>query len=99
MAGGAIAAVAGFGIGSVLTPTLAIHSGTKLAVAAISIPHFIGTAQRFWILREHVDRRIVLGFGIASAIGGLIGALIHVWVSSPPPWGGVRHLTNSGRRR
>ena len=82
MVGGAIAAVAGFGIGSVLTPTLAVHSGTKLAVAAISIPHFIGTAQRFWILREHVDRRIVLGFGIASAIGGLIGALIHVWVSN-----------------
>ncbi len=82
VAGGAIASVAGFGIGSVLTPALAIHSGTKLAVAAISIPHFVGTAQRFWILREHVDRRIVLGFGMASAIGGLVGALIHVWVSS-----------------
>ncbi|HVP14160.1 MAG TPA: sulfite exporter TauE/SafE family protein [Terriglobales bacterium] len=79
---GAIAAVAGFGIGSLLTPVLALRAGTKLAVAAIAIPHLVGTAQRFWILRRHVDRRVVLGFGIASAAGGLAGALLHARASS-----------------
>lgn len=78
----AIAAVAGFGIGSLLTPTLSLSTGTKLAVAAISIPHLVGTVQRFWLLRAHVDRRVLFGFGIASAAGGLAGALAHVWVSS-----------------
>jgi uncharacterized membrane protein YfcA len=78
----AIAAVAGFGIGSLLTPTLALGTGTKLAVAAISIPHLVGTAQRYWLLRAHVDRRVLIGFGLASAVGGLAGALVHVWVSS-----------------
>lgn len=77
-----IAAVTGFGIGSLLTPTLAIETGTKLAVAAISIPHLIGTAQRFWLLRAHVDRQVLLSFGITSAAGGLAGALIHSRVSS-----------------
>lgn len=77
-----IAAVTGFGIGSLLTPTLALETGTKLAVAAISIPHAVGTLQRFWLLRRHVDRRILFGFGIASAAGSLSGALAHVWVSS-----------------
>src|SRR3954467_14217417 len=77
-----IASVTGFGIGSLLTPVLAIETGTKLAVAAISIPHLVGTAQRFWLLRAHVDRGVLLGFGIASAVGGLAGALAHVWVSS-----------------
>ncbi len=76
-----IASVTGFGIGSLLTPVLAIETGTKLAVAAIAIPHVVGTAQRFWLLRRHVDRRVLLGFGIASAAGGLAGALAHVWVS------------------
>jgi uncharacterized membrane protein YfcA len=60
---GAIAAITGFGVGSLLTPAMALQTGTKLAVAAVAIPHFTGTAQRFWMLRRHV----LLGFGIASA--------------------------------
>src|SRR5512132_396744 len=74
---GAIATVTGFGIGSVLTPLLAVRVGTQLAVAAISIPHFLATALRFWRLRAHVDRRVLLSFGIPSAAGGLTGALLH----------------------
>jgi uncharacterized membrane protein YfcA len=77
-----VASVTGFGIGSLLTPVLAIQTGTKLAVAAIAVPHAVGTAQRFWLLRRYVDRRVLLGFGLASAAGGLAGALVHVWVSS-----------------
>lgn len=79
---GSIAAVVGFGIGSLLTPVLAVETGTKLAVAAIAIPHFVGTLQRFVLLRRHVDRRVLLGFGLASALGGLAGALLHAQVSS-----------------
>lgn len=79
---GAVAAVTGFGIGSLLTPLLAIETGTRLAVAAVAIPHFIGTLQRFVRLRRHVDRRVLLGFGITSAIGGLAGALLHTRLSS-----------------
>ena len=79
---GAIASVAGFGIGSLLTPLFALQTGTKLAVAAVAIPHFVGTLQRYWLLRRHVDRRVLLGFGLASAAGGLAGALLHAWLSS-----------------
>src|SRR5579872_141897 len=81
--GGAIAAISGFGIGSVVTPVLAIRTGTKLAVAAVSIPHFLGTAVRFWRLRRHIDRAVFLSFGITSAAGGLAGALLHAWANSP----------------
>jgi uncharacterized membrane protein YfcA len=79
---GGIAAVAGFGIGSLLTPALALAAGTKLAVAAIAIPHAVATAQRFWMLRRHVDRRVLTSFGITSAAGGLAGALAHTRASS-----------------
>jgi uncharacterized protein len=74
---GAIASVAGFGIGSVLTPLLAARTGTRIAVAAVSIPHLCATAVRFWLLRGHVDRRTLLWFGTTSAAGGLLGALLH----------------------
>lgn len=61
---------------------LAIQLGTKLAVAAVSIPHLIGTALRFVLIRQHVDRRVLLSFGITSAAGGLIGALLHTRFTS-----------------
>jgi uncharacterized protein len=79
---GAIASVAGFGIGSVLTPLLTVPVGAKLAVASVSIPHVVGTALRFWMLRGHVDRRIFIWFGVTSAAGGLAGALLHGYASN-----------------
>ena len=79
---GVVASVAGFGIGSVLTPLLSVALGTKLAVAAVSIPHVAGTAVRFWMLRGRVDRRVFLWFGLTSAAGGLIGALLHADATS-----------------
>jgi uncharacterized membrane protein YfcA len=79
---GAIASVAGFGIGSILTPLFALHFGTKLAVVAVSIPHLIATALRFVRISEHVDKRVFVSFGITSAAGGLLGALLHARFSS-----------------
>lgn len=79
---GAIASIAGFGIGSILTPLLALRLGTKLAVATVSFPHLAGTLLRFWLIRNYVDRRVLITFGITSAAGGLAGALLHVWFKS-----------------
>src|SRR5712692_8150632 len=73
----AVASIAGFGVGSILTPLLAIRIGTKLAVAAVSVPHLIATALRFALIREHVDKRVFLSFGIICAVGGLAGAHPH----------------------
>src|SRR3954452_9825101 len=83
IASGAIASVSGFGIGSLLTPLVALHAGTKTAVAAVSIPHLIGTAMRFWHLRHSLDRAILLRFGLTSAAGGLAGALLNASAPSP----------------
>lgn len=79
---GGIASVTGFGIGSLVTPVLAKSVGMKVAVAAVTIPHLIGSAQRLWLLRRNLDREVLLGFGVASAIGGLLGALVAMRFSS-----------------
>lgn len=74
---GVIAAVSGFGIGSLLTPILALQLDTRLAIAAVSVPHLVGTAYRFWTMRRSIDRTVLLEFGVPSAVGGLAGALMH----------------------
>src|SRR5262245_13500965 len=80
---GAVAAVSGFGIGSLLTPLLAVRVGTRLAVAAVSIPHMTATALRLWIMRKDVDRRLLWSFGLMSAAGGLVGALLQSAADNP----------------
>jgi uncharacterized membrane protein YfcA len=53
-----------------------------LAVAVVSVPHFLGTALRYSLIRKHLDRHILFSFGITSAVGGLTGALLHTWLRS-----------------
>jgi len=83
IAGGAVAAVAGFGIGSLLTPAFALHVDARLAVAAVSIPHIVGTALRLWLLGARVDSRVLWSFGLTSAAGGLAGALLQAQAGVP----------------
>ena len=74
---GATATVVGFGIGSLLTPLLAVRFGTATAVALVTLPHAAATAVRCWRLRAHVDRAVLVRFGLLSAAGALGGALIY----------------------
>lgn len=81
---GGIASISGFGIGSVLTPAMAGVVSAETAVAAVSIPHAIATAYRLWLIREHVDLKLLRSFGLMSALGGLSGALASQRVGSRP---------------
>ncbi len=80
---GAVASISGFGIGSLLTPLLALRLDLQLAVAAVSIPHVLGTAARFALIHKNLRKDIFIHFGIWSAIGGLSGALIHNVAKNP----------------
>jgi uncharacterized membrane protein YfcA len=73
---GATATVAGFGIGSLLTPILALKVGMPTAVAAVALPHFFATALRGWRLRRSIDHSVLRQFGIPSIAGSLAGALL-----------------------
>lgn len=73
----ATASVVGFGIGSLLTPLLAVRLGMPLAVAAVALPHAVATALRCWRLRYAIDGPVLMRFGLLSAGGGLAGALLY----------------------
>jgi uncharacterized membrane protein YfcA len=74
---GATAAVVGFGIGSLLTPLLALRLDMATAVAAVALPHAAATALRCWRLRHSIDWSVARRFGLLSALGGLVGALFY----------------------
>lgn len=80
---GATASVVGFGIGSMLTPLLALRLSTDLAVAAVALPHALATGLRCWRLRHSIDRSVLMRFGLLSAAGGLAGALAYTTFSAP----------------
>jgi uncharacterized membrane protein YfcA len=74
---GATAAIVGFGIGSLLTPLLALRLDMATAVAAVALPHAVATALRCWRLRHAIDWSVARRFGLLSALGGLAGALLY----------------------
>jgi hypothetical protein len=55
----------------------------RLAVAAVSIPHVAATAVRFWRMRHETSRRVLKTFGLMSAAGGLTGAVLQRYATSP----------------
>jgi uncharacterized membrane protein YfcA len=65
-----------------MTPFFALSVGMPLAVAAVSIPHAIATALRCWRLRGFVSLPVLRSFGVWSAIGGLLGAVLFTRTSS-----------------
>jgi uncharacterized membrane protein YfcA len=79
---GATASVVGFGIGSLLTPLIAVRYGMQTAVAVVALPHAAATALRCWRLRAAIDRSVLARFGVLSAIGGLGGALAYSQLGS-----------------
>jgi uncharacterized membrane protein YfcA len=80
---GAVAAVSGFGIGSLLTPLLLLSMPTAHAVAIVAIPHALATGIRWLRLRSAVHGPTFRQFGIASAAGGLVGAALQSRLDSP----------------
>lgn len=80
---GSVASVTGFGIGSLLTPLLATSMDMRLAVAAVAIPHVVGTALRFVLMGAAPDPQVLWSFGVTSAVGGLLGALLQGWLGNP----------------
>jgi uncharacterized membrane protein YfcA len=73
---GATAAIIGFGIGSLLTPFLLTRLEPHLAIGVVALPHLIATGIRYVHHRQFVNRTVLLRFGVPSAAGGLLGAVL-----------------------
>lgn len=80
--GGTMMAVAAAGVDSVLVPLFGLQYDFKLAVAAVSLPHFAASALRTIQLHRHIDWRLFLRFGVVCAIASFGGAYLQERFSS-----------------
>lgn len=67
----------GFGIGSLLTPLVAVTLGMELAIAVVALPHSVATTLRAVRLWRAIDWPVLVRFGLLSAAGGLAGAMLY----------------------
>ena len=83
MLAGAIAAVAGAGVGSLVTPALSLRIDIRDAVLAVTAPHLVFNALRCWSVRTSISGKIFRRFSLTSAgaVLVLIGALLVVRLS------------------
>ena len=65
----------GFGLGTVLLPVFALFFPAHVAVAATAIVHLLNNGLKVGLLRAHIDRRVVLRFGVPAVIAAPVGAL------------------------
>lgn len=65
----------GFGLGTLLMPAFIIAGfELEMAIALTAIVHLLNNLFKIILVRKHIQRDIVLRFGIAAAIGAFFGS-------------------------
>lgn len=75
----------GFGLGVVLLPVFAIFFPLPLAIALTAVVHLLNNLFKLVILFKHVDKGIVLRFGLPAIPASYLGALSLSLISNTKP--------------
>jgi uncharacterized protein len=64
----------GFGLGTLLLPAFALFLPIEQAIAATAVVHGLNGLFKLALLRAHVDRKVLLRFGLPAVVAALLGA-------------------------
>lgn len=64
----------GFGLGTLLLPAFALFFPVETAVALTAVVHFFNGLFKLLLVWRHIDRAILVRFGLAAVVGALTGA-------------------------
>lgn len=65
----------GFGLGTILLPVFAIWFPLKEAIIMTAVVHLFNNLFKLMLLRQQIDRDILLRFGIPALIAAVVGSL------------------------
>ncbi|MEA4858498.1 MAG: sulfite exporter TauE/SafE family protein [Solidesulfovibrio sp.] len=75
----------GFGLGTILTPVMAVFFPIEAAVAMTALVHFANNLFKLALFAGKADRRACLCFGLPAVAGSFAGAAVLLWLSDLPP--------------
>ncbi|HXH29192.1 MAG TPA: TSUP family transporter [Bacteriovoracaceae bacterium] len=64
----------GFGLGTILTPVFAVYFPLETSIAMTAIVHFLNGLFKLMLVGRHVDRNVLIRFGIPAMLAALLGA-------------------------
>lgn len=66
--------ISGFGLGTLLLPVFALFFPLPIAVLLTAVVHLTNNFLKLGLLYRHVDRRVVVRFGLPAILGAVLGA-------------------------
>lgn len=64
----------GFGLGTLLLPAFALFMPLEHAIAMTAVVHLLNGLFKLALLRKHIDRTMLLRFGLPAVLAALLGA-------------------------
>ncbi len=84
----------GFGLGTLLLPAFALFFPVEQAVAMTAVVHFLNNLFKLALVGRHLDRGVLLRFGLPAIVAALLGAWLLVRLAQ---FGPVFEWTGFGR--
>ena len=66
----------GFGLGTILTPIMILYFPIELAVSFTGIVHFTNNIFKIFIVGKHVNKEVLIRFGLPAILSAFIGSFI-----------------------
>jgi len=74
----------GFGLGTILLPAFALFFPVDTAIAMTAIIHLLNNIFKLFLVGKHVNKEVVIKFGLPAFLFALAGALLLVQFSELP---------------
>lgn len=82
--GSGLTLFSGFGLGTLLLPVFAIFFPVDVSIALTAIVHLLNNIFKFFLLGRHLDKNVLLRFGLPSIIAAFLGAYLLTWLTRQP---------------
>jgi uncharacterized protein len=78
---GGLTLYAGFGLGTMLMPVIALFVPIQTAITVTAVVHFLTNIAKLALVGRHADTHVILRFGLPASLAASAGAWVLGWLS------------------